>query len=70
MKKKVKIKARTRKSAVKRFKLTKGGKILHRSQQLRHLRSAKSKNRVRRLRTMKETVGKLKTKVKKMLVRG
>jgi len=29
-------KQKTRKSAVKRFKVTKGGKVLHRSQQLRH----------------------------------
>ena len=36
-------KHKTRKSAAKRFKVTKSGKVLHRSQQLRHLRSEKSK---------------------------
>jgi len=63
----MKNKQKTRKSAAKRFKVTKGGKVLHRSQQLRHLRSAKSKNRIRRLKTMKETLGRAKMKIKKML---
>jgi len=64
----MKVKAKTRKSAVKRFKVTKGGKVLHRSQQLRHLRSAKSKNRIRRLKLMKKVTGRAKMKIKKMLV--
>ncbi|OGK18359.1 hypothetical protein A3G67_03640 [Candidatus Roizmanbacteria bacterium RIFCSPLOWO2_12_FULL_40_12] len=60
-------KQRTRKSAKKRFKLTKKGKVLHRSHYLRHLRSSKSKRRIRRLKQVKQTVGKHATKIKKML---
>lgn len=68
MSKKNKIK--TRKSAVKRFKITKSGKVLHRSHYLRHLRSKKGKRRIRRLKRMKTTTGKYASKVKKMLGRA
>lgn len=60
-------KHKTRKSAVKRFKITKKGKVLHRSHYLRHLRSKKGKKRIRRLKAMKQTVGIHAKKIKKML---
>ncbi len=62
-----KNKQKTRKSAAKRFKVTKTGKVLHRQQQIRHLRTKKGKRRLRRLKQMKEVTGKMKDKVKKML---
>lgn len=61
------MKQKTRKSAVARFKITKTGKLLHRSLQLRHLRSKKSKRRIRRLKMMKEIYGTFKSKLLKML---
>ncbi len=41
-------KVKTKKIVAKRFKLTKGGKLVHRSQGARHLRSRKNKARQRR----------------------
>lgn len=63
----MKNKQKTRKGAAKRFKVTKTGKVLHRSQKIRHLRSVKSKNQIRRLKQMKELKGTMAKKVKKML---
>lgn len=63
----MKVKSRTRKSAAKRFKVTKNGKVLHRSQNLRHLRTVKGKRNQRRLKIMKELGGKFASKIKKML---
>jgi len=62
-------KQKTRKSALARFKVTKRGKLLHRSQQLRHLRSKKSKRRIRSLKRMKSVEGTFKSKLLKMLGR-
>lgn len=62
-----KNKQRVRKSASKRFKVTKGGKVLHRSHLIRHLRANKSKRQVRRLKLMKKVEGTHKKKIKKML---
>ncbi len=62
-------KQKTRKSALARFKVTKSGKVLHRSIQLRHLRSKKSKKRIRRLKTMKSVEGAFKSKLLKMMGR-
>ncbi|GIW63317.1 MAG: 50S ribosomal protein L35 [Patescibacteria group bacterium] len=62
-----KIKQKVRKSAQKRFKITAGGKVLHRSQGIRHLRSNKSKKRIRRMKQLKEIVGGYKGKILKML---
>lgn len=61
------MKQKTRKSAAKRFKITKKGKVLHRSHHLRHLRSKKSKRRIRGLKQMKVVVGKYEKKIKRML---
>jgi len=63
----MKVKKKTRKSAAKRFKVTKNGKVLHRSQNLRHLRSGKGKSNLRRLKTIKEIGGKFASKIKKMM---
>lgn len=60
-------KQKTRKSAAKRFMITKTGKILHRSQYLRHLRSKKNKKRIRSLKMMKKITGQYRKKIKKML---
>jgi large subunit ribosomal protein L35 len=61
------MKHKSRKSAVKRFKVTKSGKVLHRSHYLRHLRSKKSKRQLRALKQMKEVTGEYEKKIKKML---
>ncbi len=41
-------KMKTKKIVRKRFKITKGGKVMHRAQGARHLRSRKNKARQRR----------------------
>ncbi|OGK57385.1 50S ribosomal protein L35 [Candidatus Roizmanbacteria bacterium RIFCSPLOWO2_02_FULL_38_10] len=58
---------KTRKSAIKRFKITKKGKLLHRSLGRRHLKSNKSKKRLRSLKTIKVLQGRTAKKVKKMM---
>ena len=63
----MKQKQKTKKSAVKRFKVTKTGKVLHRQKGLRHLRANKSKRRIRSLKRMKEVFGRYKKKILKML---
>ena len=60
-------KQRTRESAAKRFKVTSGGKVLHRSHKIRHLRSKKTKRQMRSLLQMKEVKGTFKSKVRRML---
>ncbi len=67
MKKRKMSKQKTRKSIAKRFKVTKGGKVVHRSHNLRHLRSTKSKARIRRLKTPKVLFSTIAKKVKKLL---
>lgn len=62
-----KIKQKTRKSAVKRFKVTSSGKVLHRSQKIRHLKAGKSKRKQRALNLDKSVEGTMKTKIKKLL---
>jgi large subunit ribosomal protein L35 len=60
-------KQRTDKSAAKRFKVTKNGKVLHRSHYIRHLRSSKSKSQIRSLKRMKEIPGDMGKKIRQML---
>lgn len=62
-----KVKQRTHKGAQKRFKVTAGGKVLHRSHKLRHLRHNKSKKQVRSLKMLKSVEGTIKTKIEKLL---
>ncbi len=61
------MKNKTKKSASKRFKVTKGGKLLHRRHSARHLRSKKSKRQLRALKRMKQVTGRYEKKIKKML---
>jgi large subunit ribosomal protein L35 len=63
----MKTKMKTRKAAVKRFKVTGTGKILHRGHGVRHLKSNKSNKRLRAQKIMKEVEGEHKVKIKKML---
>jgi large subunit ribosomal protein L35 len=60
-------KQKTHKGASKRFKVTAGGKILHRSHKLRHNRSKKSKKQIRSLKTLKSTEGKIKRNIQRLL---
>lgn len=63
-------KQKSRKSAVKRFKLTKKGKLLHRSHYLRHLRAKKNKRRIRNLKLLKKVKGRYVKKIKRMLAKA
>ncbi|MBQ6154543.1 50S ribosomal protein L35 [bacterium] len=60
-------KRKTRKGAAKRFKITATGKILRRTQNMRHLRANKSKKAKRNYRRLTQVTGKTATKIKKML---
>jgi len=60
-------KHKTRKSVARRFKITKNGKVLHRSSFSRHLRAAKSKTQKNRYKKMKPLEGKMAKKIKKIL---
>ncbi len=60
-------KQKTRKGAAKRFKITATGKVLRRTQNMRHLRSNKSKKAIRAYRVPIEVKGKWARKVKRML---
>jgi ribosomal protein L35 len=60
-------KHKPRQSVVKRFKLTKTGKLLFRGQHGRHLKKSKSKSQQRRAKVLKEMSGAIKNKIKKML---
>lgn len=62
-----KIKQKTRKGVVKRFKITGTGKVLRRSQNMRHLRRNKSKKAIRAYRVPIEVTGKWAKKIKRML---
>ncbi len=63
----MKVKQKTHKGASKRFKVTKNGKVMHRSIKLRHLRHVKGKRHIRALKHMKELKGKFAIKMKKLL---
>ena len=60
-------KTKTRKIVAKRFKITSTGKVLRRSQNMRHLRRKKSKKAIRRYKRTHQVIGKMATKIKKML---
>jgi large subunit ribosomal protein L35 len=62
-----KYKQKTRKGVAKRFKITGGGKVLRRTQNMRHLRSNKSKKAKRAYRIPVEVTGKWAKKIKRML---
>jgi large subunit ribosomal protein L35 len=60
-------KQKTRHGAAKRFKITATGKVLRRSQNMRHLRRNKSKKTLRSYRRLIEVKGVWAKKVKQML---
>lgn len=62
-----KNKPKTRKSALKRFRVTTKGKVLNRGQGFRHLRGKKNKSWLRRKKKSLEVVGRMKRKVLMML---
>lgn len=62
-----KIKSKTRKGVAKRFKVTATGKVLRRTQNMRHLRRKKSKKAIRAYRVPIEVTGKWAKKIKQML---
>jgi len=62
-----KIKQKTRKGVASRFKITGTGKVLRRSQNMRHLRRHKSKKTIRTYRIPVEVTGKWARKIKRML---
>lgn len=62
-----KIKQKTRKGVAKRFKITATGKVLRRHQNMRHLRSKKSKRTIRSYRVPVEVKGRWAKKIKQML---
>lgn len=62
-----KLKAKTRKAAVKRFKITATGRLLHKKTGRSHLLSGKSRKRKRSLRQLGEITGKDKQRIRKMI---
>ena len=67
MKSKKMNKQKTKKSIANRFRVTKKGKVLHRSHNLRHLRSNKSKSRIRGLKRIKILASAQAIKIKKLI---
>lgn len=63
----MKVKHKPHKGAAKRFKVTKSGKVLHRSIKLRHLRTVKGKRTLRRLKQLKRVNVSFEGKIKKLL---
>ena len=62
-----KIKQKTRSGVAKRFKITSTGKVLRRTQNMRHRRRIKSKKAIRAYRIPKQVTGKWAKKIKQML---
>lgn len=60
-------KLKIRKSISKRFKVTKNGKVLHRSHNSRHKSTNKSKSQLRRLKKIKPLFKTMAKKIKKLL---
>lgn len=60
-------KQKTRKGAAKRFKITGTGKVLRRSQNMRHLRRHKSKKAIRAAAIPTQVKGKFARRIKRML---
>jgi len=60
-------KQKTKKSAAKRFRITKTGKVLHRSSFSRHLRKSKSKTQKKKYKKMKKLKGTMAKKIKKIM---
>lgn len=63
-------KQKTRKSAFKRFRLTKTGKVLRRVSFGRHLRSTKSASQKRGFKKPKRVTGRVARRIKRMLAKA
>jgi large subunit ribosomal protein L35 len=61
------LKQKTRKIVVKRFKITGSGKVMRRTQNMRHIRRRKSAKQIRRYRMYHEVIGAMAKKIKRML---
>lgn len=61
------MKQKTKKSLTRRIKLTKTGKIMRRTQNMRHLRRNKTKAQIRRMKAPKFLSGALKKKILQIL---
>jgi large subunit ribosomal protein L35 len=62
-----KTKAKTRKAAAKRFKITATGRVLHKKTGKSHLLSGKTRKRKRSLRHLGEITGADKQRIRKMV---
>ena len=62
-----KLKQKTRSGVAKRFKITGTGKVMRRSQNMRHIRRNKSKKAIRAYRKPIQVTGKWAKKIKRML---
>lgn len=62
-----KTKQKTRSGVAKRFKITGSGKVMRRSQNMRHIRRNKSKKAIRAYRKPVQVTGKWAKKIKRML---
>ncbi|MDA1079590.1 MAG: 50S ribosomal protein L35 [bacterium] len=60
-------KQKTRSGVAKRFKITATGKVLRRTQNMRHIRRNKSKRAIRKYRIPQQVQGKWARKIKRML---
>lgn len=60
-------KKKSRRSLVRRIKVTKTGKLIRRTQNMRHLRRRKSKAQIRRMKSVKIVTGATRKKLLKML---
>jgi large subunit ribosomal protein L35 len=63
-------KQKTRKSALKRFKFTKTGKVLRRSSFARHLRRNKSKRQLRKFKTVSLVTGRIARRIRRLAARA
>ena len=64
---KASLKHKVKKSVSNRFTVTKNGKVMRESAFNRHLRRKKSKKQLRRLKGKKVVLGRLATRIKKLL---
>lgn len=60
-------KKKSRRSLVRRIKVTKTGKLIRRTQNMRHLRYNKTKAQIRRMKSVKFIIGPARKKLLKML---
>lgn len=60
-------KLKIRKSVIKRFRITKNGKVLFRGSHIKHLRRKKQKSQLRSQKVPQKVNGAMKRKLKKLL---